>query len=181
VRPAKSGAAAVSELAHVLQGEGILGARRERAASRSRMYKHQKYAQPSRTADAKPLVRRLLPLIGHELYWTNLINSILVVSGTAVVVLEVAPGRAASRSFTRSLLWPLLIFGIFVALENKRIQPGGINMEPVGFLVLLAGFVSIAVWRALTTERRLMDVEHELTTARRIQRRHTVRPKFSRV
>ena len=108
-------------------------------------------------------------LIGHELYWTNLINSVLVVSGTAVVVLEVALGRKASRSFARSLLWPLLIFAIFVVLENKRIKPGGLNIEPIGFLVLLAGLVSTAVRRALSTERKLMDVEHELATARRIQ------------
>jgi sigma-B regulation protein RsbU (phosphoserine phosphatase) len=108
-------------------------------------------------------------LLGHGLYWTNLINSVLVVSGTAVVVLEVALGRKASNSFVRSLLWPLVTFAIFVVLENKRIRPGGLNIEPIGFLALLAGLVSTAVRRALTTERKLMDVEHELTTARRIQ------------
>lgn len=42
-------------------------------------------------------------------------------------------------------------------------------MEPVGFLILLAGLASIAVRRALATERKLIDVEQELATARRIQ------------
>ena len=42
-------------------------------------------------------------------------------------------------------------------------------MEPIGFLVLLAALASIALRRAMTTERELIDVEQELTTARRIQ------------
>ena len=39
----------------------------------------------------------------------------------------------------------------------------------MGFLALLAGLASIALRRAMTTERKLIDVEQELTTARRIQ------------
>ncbi|MBV9156510.1 MAG: serine/threonine-protein phosphatase [Acidobacteriaceae bacterium] len=43
------------------------------------------------------------------------------------------------------------------------------SIEPGGFLVLLIGLASVAVRRALATQRKLVDVEHELSTARRIQ------------
>jgi sigma-B regulation protein RsbU (phosphoserine phosphatase) len=108
-------------------------------------------------------------LVAHELYWTDLINSVLVISGTLLVLLQVLFAHGGAKALASSLLWPLLIFGIFVLLENKGIRPGGFDIEPVGFLILLAGLASIAVRRALATERKLIDVEQELTTARRIQ------------
>jgi sigma-B regulation protein RsbU (phosphoserine phosphatase) len=102
--------------------------------------------------------------------WTDLANSVLVVSGTLLILLHVlARGRRAENSLAASLLWPLLVFSILVVLENKGVRPGGINMEPVGFLILLAGLASVATRRALATERKLIDVEQELATARRIQ------------
>ena len=108
-------------------------------------------------------------LFAHQLYWTDVINSMLVVSGTLLVLWHVLIGRKASNPFAGSLLWPLLIFGILVVLENKGIRPAGLEMEHLGFLILLAGLASTAVRRALTTERKLIDVEQELATARRIQ------------
>ncbi len=108
-------------------------------------------------------------LFAHQFYWTNVINSLLVVSGTLLILLHVLIARKASNPFAASLLWPLLIFGILVLLENKGIRPAGLDIEPAGFLILLAGLASIAVRRALATERKLIDVEQELATARRIQ------------
>lgn len=108
-------------------------------------------------------------LFAHQFYWSDVINGVLVVSGTVLILLHVLLGRQGSSSFARPLLWPLLVFSIFVLLENKGVRPAGLNIEPVGFLVLLAGLGSIAVRRALTTERKLIDVEQELATARRIQ------------
>jgi sigma-B regulation protein RsbU (phosphoserine phosphatase) len=102
-------------------------------------------------------------------YWIDRINSILVVGGTILLLLHALAKRKVSHSNAASLLWPLLIFGIFVFLENKGIRPAGINIEPLGFIILLAGLASIAARRALATERKLIDVEQELATARRIQ------------
>ena len=109
-------------------------------------------------------------LFAHQQHWTDPINVVLVVSGTLLILVHVlAERRRAEHSFAASLLWPLLVFGILVVLENKGIRPGGLDMEPVGFLILLAGLASIATRRALATERKLIDVERELATARRIQ------------
>jgi sigma-B regulation protein RsbU (phosphoserine phosphatase) len=107
-------------------------------------------------------------LLAHQLYWADRINSALVVGGTLLILLHVL-GRNSANSFAASLTWPLLVFGILVVLENKGVRPAGLDLEPVGFLILLAGLGSTAVRRALATERKLIDVEQELATARRIQ------------
>jgi phosphoserine phosphatase RsbU/P len=109
-------------------------------------------------------------LLGYQGRWTDLANAVLVIGGTVLILLHVLVGRRrAENSLATSLLWPLVVFSTFVVLENKGVRPGGIDMEPVGFLILLAGLASIAIRRALATERKLVDVEQELATARRIQ------------
>ncbi len=108
-------------------------------------------------------------LLGHELYWTDLANSILVVIGTLLILVHVVLRRRDANLLAASLTWPLVIFGIFVVLENNRVRPAGFDIEPLGFLVLLAGLAWTAVRRALASERKLIDVERELATARRIQ------------
>ncbi|MBV9612315.1 MAG: serine/threonine-protein phosphatase, partial [Acidobacteriaceae bacterium] len=52
---------------------------------------------------------------------------------------------------------------------NEGFRIRGLSVEPIGFLALLSGLGSVAVRRALATQRRLIDIEQELTTARRIQ------------
>ncbi len=109
-------------------------------------------------------------LLGRQEHWTDLVNGVLVISGTLLILLHVIVKRfRAENSFEASLFWPLLVFCIFVVFENYGVRPRGVDIEPVGFLILLAGLASIAVRRALATERKLIDVEQELTTARRIQ------------
>ncbi len=108
-------------------------------------------------------------ILAHYLYWTSLINGVLVVSGTLLILLHAVIGRRASNPYAASLLWPLLVFGILVLLENKGVRPAGLDIEPAGFLILLAGLAWIAVRRAVATERKLIDVEQELATARKIQ------------
>ena len=90
-------------------------------------------------------------------------------SGTVLMLLHVLVEGRSGNSLAASLLWPLLTFGVFIVLENKGIRVGGRSVEPVGFLILLGALASIAVRRALATERKLIDVEQELSTARRIQ------------
>ncbi len=107
-------------------------------------------------------------LIGYT-YWINLVNGSLVISGTGLILVHVLKERRSGHSFAASLLWPLLIFATFIVLENEGFRVRGRSVEPMGFLILLAALASIAVRRALATERNLIDVQQELSTARRIQ------------
>jgi sigma-B regulation protein RsbU (phosphoserine phosphatase) len=97
------------------------------------------------------------------------INGALVISGTLLLLAHVVFERKIGDSLASSLLCPLLIFGAFVVLENSGIRFKGHSLEPIGFLILLAALATVAVRRVLTTERKLLDVEQELSTARRIQ------------
>jgi sigma-B regulation protein RsbU (phosphoserine phosphatase) len=110
-----------------------------------------------------------IPFVAGDVYWIDIINGLLVVGGTLLILMHLLSERRTVKSLSASLLWPLLIFGVFVVLENEGFRPRGQSVEQVGFLVLLASFASIAVRRALATERTLIDVQQELSTARRIQ------------
>ncbi len=99
----------------------------------------------------------------------DLVNSILIVSGTLLILFHVIFRRKSSSSFERGLTWPLIIFGVTVLLTNRQYRPHKVDPEPLGFLVLLAGLGSVASRRAVARERKLVEVEQELTTARRIQ------------
>jgi sigma-B regulation protein RsbU (phosphoserine phosphatase) len=101
--------------------------------------------------------------------WVGLVNTLLVVGGTVLILLHVSVERRSGNSLAASLLWPLLIFGVFVVAENNGVRVAGLSLEPIGFLILLGALAVIAVRRVLATERRLIDVEQELSTARRIQ------------
>ncbi len=61
------------------------------------------------------------------------------------------------------------MFGVLVLLTNRGFRPGGVDVEPVGFLILLAGLGVTAARHTMASERKLIDVEQELATARRIQ------------
>jgi len=108
-------------------------------------------------------------LILHEMHWINIANGVLVVGGTLLLFLHLFFGRRAGNSFAAALVWPLVFFGVCVLLENYGFRIRGLSIEPIGFLALLLGLGSVAVQRALTTERKLINVEQELATARRIQ------------
>lgn len=108
-------------------------------------------------------------LIAHQLFWTSLVNNTLIIGGTLLILLHVLLRRHDPDSFAESLKWPLIVAGAFVLSTNWGFRPGGLNIEPVGFLILLAGLGSTAARRALARERKLIDVEQELATARRIQ------------
>jgi phosphoserine phosphatase RsbU/P len=101
--------------------------------------------------------------------WVGFSNGLVVIGGTVLLFLHVIIERRAGNSLASSLLWPLLIFGVFILFENTGIRPWGRSVEQIGFLVLLAGLASIALRRALATERKLIDVQQELSIARRIQ------------
>jgi phosphoserine phosphatase RsbU/P len=108
-------------------------------------------------------------LIAHQVHWTDSVNGVLVIGGTLLILLHVLFRPEGSDAFARPLTWPLLVCGILVVLENRGIRPAGMNMEPFGFLILLGGLGLTAARHALARERKLMEVEQELATARRIQ------------
>jgi sigma-B regulation protein RsbU (phosphoserine phosphatase) len=98
----------------------------------------------------------------------DLLNNVLVISGTLLLLFYLWK-RSDTTPFAKSITWPLAFCGLLVLLENRGIRPYGFSMEPIGFLVLLAGLGWTAVRRSLATSRRLTEVEQELATARRIQ------------
>ena len=116
-----------------------------------------------------------LAFFGHQAYWTDQINSVLILAGSLIMLLHVLIRRKGANPFAASLTWPLVIFATLVILKNTPAlrhtggAPGGLDLEPVGFIILLAGLGWTAARRALASERKLIDVEQELATARRIQ------------
>lgn len=108
-------------------------------------------------------------LLTRELFWTESLNGILVIGGTLLILVHVLFKPGDPESFATSLKWPLIVFAVSVLLNNKGFRPGGMDVEPVGFLVLLGGLGVTAARRAFARERKLLDVEQELATARRIQ------------
>jgi phosphoserine phosphatase RsbU/P len=101
--------------------------------------------------------------------WTDSANGVLIIGGTLLLLAHVVFRRQSSASFESTLVWPLVISGVFVLLNNRGYRPGGLNVEPLGFLILLAGLGTTAARRAIARERKLSEVEQELKTARRIQ------------
>ena len=108
-------------------------------------------------------------LLSHRLHWIDLANAVLVVGGTFLLLSHLFAARKAGNSPAASLLWPLVVFAVFVLLENEGFRIRGLSIEPIGIVALLIGLGSVALRRALATERRLVDIEQELSTARRIQ------------
>lgn len=107
--------------------------------------------------------------LNYRLGWIELANSSLVVGGTILILLHIILRHEASSSFATGLTWPLVVFGIFVLLANRGYRPPRVNFEPLGFMALLGGLGLTAFRRSVLREKKLLEVEQELTTARRIQ------------
>lgn len=108
-------------------------------------------------------------IVRHEVHWANVLNAVLVIGGTLLAVSHVLAARRSGNQLAASLVGPLLFFDVCVLLQNENFRIAGQTIEPIGFLVLMIGLASIALRRTLTTERKLLEVEQELATARRIQ------------
>ena len=104
----------------------------------------------------------------NQLRWTNLANNILIIGGTLLVLLHVF-SRATVDASIKSLRWPLLVSSVLVLLNNIGLPLTRVDLEPLGFLTLLAGLGYTASRRAVLRERKLTEVEQELATARNIQ------------
>jgi len=64
-----------------------------------------------------------------------------------------------------------LVFAVFILNEHVRFvrDPYGLTREPIGFLFLLLTIVMTTMQRGTHAEQRLVTVDSELATARRIQ------------
>lgn len=107
--------------------------------------------------------------VAHQVYLTDPLNGLLVISGTVLIFLHLFLRPKGAYPFAKPLTWPLLICSILVVLENRGVHPAGVNTEPAGFLILLGGLGLTAARHTLASERKLIEVEQELATARRIQ------------
>lgn len=107
----------------------------------------------------------------------NDVNNGLVFSGTVLILLHVLFRRDSFDRITKGLTWPLIISGSSVLLANLGFRPAGVDLEPFGFLILLAGLAFTASNQVITRERKLVEVEQELAMARRIQ--SSIIPEFS--
>ena len=97
---------------------------------------------------------------------------LLVILSLLVTVANLfAPGR--ERTPDLSLLRAsFIVLGLFALYENLRgagIISGDQNVEPLGFLLFVAGLGIIAARRVSASQERLAAIRQELETARRIQ------------
>jgi sigma-B regulation protein RsbU (phosphoserine phosphatase) len=108
-------------------------------------------------------------LYSHQPHWTDLTNGILVIGGTLLMLFHIIFPHEKAATFAIGLAGPLIVAGVLVLATNRGYRPAGINVEPLGFLVLLAGLGFTASQSVIARERKLIEVEQELTTARGIQ------------
>ncbi len=99
-------------------------------------------------------------------------NSFVVVAAIVLLITNSFRTRSADFPGIRVVRAGLLTFGGFVIFENVVNHPffgGAWNIEWAGVLVLLGCLGFVAVSRAVENDRRLLELRHELDTARQIQ------------
>jgi sigma-B regulation protein RsbU (phosphoserine phosphatase) len=99
-----------------------------------------------------------------DVFWA--VNNAVADMGSMFVVLMILTRRVSSTPVV--LRVSLLIFLTLVIVTNFTFT-GEASLEPLGFAVLIAGLGYTAAGRAVERERKLLAVENELGTARRIQ------------
>ena len=106
-------------------------------------------------------------IAGHYAQLTNTVNNVLVIVGSAFVL---APYLLRSGEGVSAVLRYSILAFLSVALANNMgLRIAGQDIEPVGFLVLIAGLAYSAAQRAISWDRSLTAIESELAVARRIQ------------
>jgi phosphoserine phosphatase RsbU/P len=97
------------------------------------------------------------------------INNTVVVAALVVVVFELVRAGTASPDI-KLLRRGLFVFIAFAIYDNLTMFVGRYdNIEPFGFVVLLACLGIVAGRRALTNEQQLLIIQKELEIARQIQ------------
>lgn len=114
-----------------------------------------------------PLSITAVGLADHK-HIADLVNNFLIIGGTLLTLLQLFFGRLPELAAS-SLKWPMLVAGMFVVGNNLGMRPARIDLEPLGFVILLGGLGYTASRRAVARDRKLTEVEQELATARQIQ------------
>jgi len=112
-----------------------------------------------------PLAILAGPIAG---YWdaAETVNNILVVAAGVVILGHLFGRRGAGSTLLRC---SIVVFFALVLFNNLHLTIAGRNLEPYGFLALIVGLAYTAARRAILREEKLVEVENELATARRIQ------------
>jgi sigma-B regulation protein RsbU (phosphoserine phosphatase) len=99
-------------------------------------------------------------------------NAIAVAFLGALLALAFWPGLTPSREL-RTARIGLLAWSLTAVADNlrgmKALAFPGPDLEPFGFIVLMASLVTMAVWRVIGEARRLVAIDRELSVARQIQ------------
>ncbi len=97
-------------------------------------------------------------------------NNVFVIAALVLLLTERPPGHSGDREFMVARVG-LLVFAAFALFINivAVLRLGWPNVEPVGFIVLLACLGYVAARQALQREEQLAEIRKELEVARRIQ------------
>jgi hypothetical protein len=98
---------------------------------------------------------------------TRIANNSLIVAGSALVLAPLLFGAGALVSAT--LRYSVSAFLLVALANNLGFRIAGQNVEPLGFLVLIAGLAYAAAQRAISWDQELAAIQSELAIARRIQ------------
>ncbi len=90
-------------------------------------------------------------LFAHQVLWTDSLNGVLIIGGTLLILLHVLLQREGSDLFVNSLKWPLIALAFWWCSQTGDLRPAGVDVEPLGFLILLAGLGLTAARRALAS------------------------------
>ncbi len=106
------------------------------------------------------------PVAGYSV-WTGIANNSLIVGGSVLVL---APLLFGVRAKVPAILrYSISAFLLIALATNLGLRIARRDVEPLGFLILIAGLAYSAAQHALDRDRKLAAVESELATARRIQ------------
>lgn len=98
------------------------------------------------------------------------INSVMVIAGMTVLVVQAGPSAAASADFA-IIRRGLLTFAAFAVWDNLRgvLRSSLPILEPFGFAAFLGSLGYVAARRTLRRDQQLSEIQKELEVARRIQ------------
>jgi sigma-B regulation protein RsbU (phosphoserine phosphatase) len=105
--------------------------------------------------------------LGAPLVYVNTADNVLVIAGSVMLLIHLFffyPGEPAVI-----VKWAFAVLFACVLIRNLGYEAIGQVIEALGFLFFVSALGYTAALRAVNREQKLIEVEQELTTARRIQ------------